>query len=122
MAASITEILDVAPIDIFAALSVENVQNLTESLLTAHLREQALDVEFHWVTEYGQEAELTAGGSIKATVCPLPFAPWTEIFRADGLSQHDFETCLTRDITLMGAQNRVREGWPRRWRRLALHL
>jgi len=32
------------------------------------MAEQALDVEFHWVTEHGQDGKLTAGATIKATV------------------------------------------------------
>lgn len=105
MSASTTEILDVAPIDIFSGLSKEIVQNFPEDLLPARLRDQALDVEFHWVTEHGKEAKVTAGGTIKATVYQPTSAPETEVCRADQLSQHDFETCPTLDITLMGAHD-----------------
>jgi hypothetical protein len=31
------------------------------------MRRQALDVESHWVTEHGQEGQLTAGATVKAT-------------------------------------------------------
>jgi len=32
------------------------------------MAKQALDVEFHWVTEHGQDGRLTAGATVKATV------------------------------------------------------
>jgi hypothetical protein len=32
------------------------------------MAKQALDVEFHWVTEHGQDGILTAGATVKPTV------------------------------------------------------
>jgi hypothetical protein len=32
------------------------------------MAKQALDVEFHWVTEHGQDGVLTAGATMKPTV------------------------------------------------------
>lgn len=63
-----TEILDVAPIDIFAGLSKEFVQRFPPELMTDKMFKQALDVETYWVTEHGQEGKLTAGATIKPTV------------------------------------------------------
>ncbi|KAK4554980.1 hypothetical protein LTR86_007746 [Recurvomyces mirabilis] len=80
---SCTEILDVAPIDIFSGLSKEFLANFPPQLITEDTRKQALDVEFHWVNESGAEAHLTAGATIKPT--------------------HTFETCPKLDILLMGA-------------------
>jgi hypothetical protein len=61
-----TEILDVAPIDVFAGLSKEFVHNFP--LISPEMTKQALDVEFHWVTEHGQHGILTAGATVKPTV------------------------------------------------------
>lgn len=56
-----------APIDIFNGISKDFLNSTPGHLLTDKMREQALDVEFHWVNESGKEAELTAGGLIKST-------------------------------------------------------
>jgi hypothetical protein len=32
------------------------------------MAKQAFDVEFHWVTEHGQDAKLSAGASVRPTV------------------------------------------------------
>jgi len=63
-----TEILDVAPIDIFAGLSKKFISQFPAQFVTDEMAKQALDVEFHWVTEHGQEGKLTAGATIKPTV------------------------------------------------------
>ncbi|PMD37917.1 class I glutamine amidotransferase-like protein [Hyaloscypha variabilis F] len=80
-----TEILDVAPIDIFNALTKKFVHNFPEHVLPEHLRAQALDFEFHWVNETGKAAHLTAGGIINPT--------------------DSFATCPPLDIVLMGAHD-----------------
>ena len=59
-----------APIDIFSSLSKEWVKNFPPAMMSEKMRSQALDVEYHWVTELGQEARLTAGAVIKPTVSP----------------------------------------------------
>ena len=66
-----TEILDVAPLDVFTGLSKEIIQNFLPGFVTDEMAKQALDIEFHWVTEHGQDAVLTAGATIKATVSAL---------------------------------------------------
>ena len=63
-----TEILDVAPIDIFNALTKEFLHNFPEAVLPAHLKAQALDIQFHWVNETGVQGKLTAGATINPTV------------------------------------------------------
>lgn len=63
-----TEILDVAPLDVFTGLSKEIIQNFLPGFVTDEMAKQALDIEFHWVTEHGQDGVLTAGATIKATV------------------------------------------------------
>jgi len=66
-----TEILDIAPIDTFNAISTKFVNNFPEGVLPEHLRAQALDVEFHWVNETGKPAALTAGAHVNITVGAL---------------------------------------------------
>jgi hypothetical protein len=41
---------------------------------------QALDVEFHWVTEHGQDGMLTAGATVKATVRTVMNLPVSTIY------------------------------------------
>lgn len=65
---SVTEILDVAPLDVFSGLSKHFVDTLPMELLTDEQRAQALDVDFHWVSESGQSGQLTAGATIVPTV------------------------------------------------------
>lgn len=57
-----------APIDLFAGLSKEFVQNFPPEFVSEKMSKEALDVEFHWVTEHGQDGHLTAGATVKATV------------------------------------------------------
>ncbi|KAF4630640.1 hypothetical protein G7Y89_g7498 [Cudoniella acicularis] len=80
-----TEILDVAPIDIFNGLSAKFIKNFPPSILPDHLRAQALDVEFHWVNETGKPSPLTAGGVVNIT--------------------DTFTTCPPLDIIVMGAHS-----------------
>jgi len=78
-----TEILDVAPIDIFSGISKEFIDSFPPQMISDEWRKQALDVEFHWVNESGETANLTAGGVINPS--------------------HTFATCPPLDIALMGA-------------------
>jgi hypothetical protein len=61
----VTEILDVAPIDLLHGLSKRFVDALP---LSDELRAKALDIDFHWVTEKGTPAKLTANITLQATV------------------------------------------------------
>ncbi|KAF8848690.1 class I glutamine amidotransferase-like protein [Acephala macrosclerotiorum] len=80
-----TEILDVAPIDMFSAISKKFVHNFPEGIMPEHLQAQALNVEFHWVNETGKAGHLTAGTNINPT--------------------DSFATCPPLDIVLMGAHD-----------------
>ncbi|KAK5047709.1 hypothetical protein LTR84_006374 [Exophiala bonariae] len=80
-----TEILDVAPVDIFSGISKAFLPNLPGFMMSDKMRDEALDVEFFWVNESGDHAELTGGMSVKPT--------------------HTFETCPPLDIALMGAHD-----------------
>ncbi|KAK7192103.1 hypothetical protein DPSP01_009765 [Paraphaeosphaeria sporulosa] len=75
-----TEILDVAPIDFLHALSPKFIHAMP---ISDELKAKALDMEFHWVTEKGEPASLTAGISLNAT--------------------DSYATCPPLDIVLIGA-------------------
>ncbi|KAJ4295071.1 hypothetical protein N0V90_007079 [Kalmusia sp. IMI 367209] len=75
-----TEILDVAPIDFLHGLNKKFAAVLP---ISDELKAKALDIEFHWVTEKGEPAKLTAGISLNAT--------------------DSYESCPPLDIVLIGA-------------------
>jgi hypothetical protein len=60
-----TEVLDVSPIDLLHGISTKFVNALP---LSEELKAKALDVNFHWVTETGAAAKLTANMTVEATV------------------------------------------------------
>lgn len=60
-----------APLDVFSGMSKEIVDNFLPGFVTEDMAKQALDIEFHWVTEHGQDGVLTAGATVKATVSDL---------------------------------------------------
>jgi hypothetical protein len=49
-------------------MSKEIVGEFLPGFVTDDMAKQALDIEFHWVTEHGQDGVLTAGATVKATV------------------------------------------------------
>jgi len=49
-------------------MSKEIVGEFLPGFVTDDMAKQALDIEFHWVTEHGQDGVLTAGAKVKATV------------------------------------------------------
>jgi hypothetical protein len=61
-----TEILDVAPIDLLNGISKKFVNAFP---LSDELKAKAVDINFHWVTENGNPAKLTANMTLEATVC-----------------------------------------------------
>lgn len=97
------------------------------------MRGEALDVEFHWVNESGELAELTGGMSLKPTVCmgtnivapnyrtwildylwsssppfPIPYLVFENPHPLQDLIhyiQDTFATCPPLDIALMGAHD-----------------
>lgn len=71
---SVTELLDVAPIDFFAGLSKQFLEAFPPGTFSDEQRAQALDVEFHWVTEKGNPAKLTGGVTVQATVRIIPIS------------------------------------------------
>lgn len=70
----VTEILDVAPVDIFHGLSKNFIDPLPDALVGQEHKAQAMDFQFHWVSEAGpsEHAKLTSGISLKPTVRPSP--------------------------------------------------
>ncbi|SPO05590.1 uncharacterized protein DNG_08277 [Cephalotrichum gorgonifer] len=81
----VTEILDVAPIDMLYSMSKNFLQTFPGDLLPPHFAAQALDIELHWVTEAGKAAPAHLTSNI--TLLPTD----------------SFETCPRLDIVLMGA-------------------
>jgi hypothetical protein len=55
----------VAPVDLLNGMSPKFINYLP---LPDSIKKQALDFEFHWVNEDGEEAKLTAGITLKPTV------------------------------------------------------
>ncbi|KAH8898570.1 class I glutamine amidotransferase-like protein [Thozetella sp. PMI_491] len=81
-----TEILDVAPIDLLNGLGNTLIKDFPEALMPSHLKDQALPFEFIWVSENGEHpSQLTSGINIVPT--------------------HSFATCPPLDIVLIGAHN-----------------
>lgn len=71
---SITEILDVAPFHLMGTMS-KNLKDLPDSVYAPDLKEQALDIECHWVNETGEPAQLTSGMRVLPTVSRFPQGP-----------------------------------------------
>ncbi|KAF2482397.1 class I glutamine amidotransferase-like protein [Neohortaea acidophila] len=78
----ITEILDVAPIDLIHGMTPELIAPLP---LPEPMKAQALDLAFFWITEHGKPARMSSGATMQAT--------------------HSFANAPTIDIALMGAHN-----------------
>ncbi|KAG8628833.1 hypothetical protein KVT40_002698 [Elsinoe batatas] len=81
LANGMTEILDIAPVDILHSLSNDFLSRM--AYLPDNLRSQGLDIKFHWVTENGEAGDVTSGIKIRAT--------------------DSFMTCPPLDILLLGA-------------------
>ena len=54
-----------APIDLLNGLTPKFINTLP---VPDSIKKQAIDFEFHWVNEDGEEAKLTAGITLKPTV------------------------------------------------------
>ena len=67
-----TEILDVAPIDLVNAMTSKFNKDFPDDVFSAEAKKQSIDVEFHWVNETGNPAELSAGIKLLPTVCIRP--------------------------------------------------
>jgi hypothetical protein len=67
-----TEILDVAPIDFLNGFNKEFLASFPSQLVSEELKDQALDIKFHWVNETGSTATLTGGLNIIPTVLNHP--------------------------------------------------
>ncbi|RYO83346.1 hypothetical protein DL766_008467 [Monosporascus sp. MC13-8B] len=84
----LNETLDVAPVDALYAMSKEETKFMPDDLLPPHLKAQAFDIKFHWVSETGKApARLTSGINLIPT--------------------DSYESCPPLDIVLIGAQDMV---------------
>lgn len=75
---SITELLDVAPVDLFNCITKEFLADFPDEAITQEEKKKALDIQFHWVNEGGKPAKLSAGMTVLPTVgiiFPFSFAP-----------------------------------------------
>lgn len=63
-----TEILDVAPVDLLYGMSKHLVHDFADGFMPPNLKEQALDMDFHWVNQTGKTARLTGGLRVQPTV------------------------------------------------------
>lgn len=63
-----TEILDVAPVDMFYALSKNLIEDWPEAIMDPKLKNEAHDMDFFWVNETGKNGKLTGGLTIQPTV------------------------------------------------------
>ncbi|KAF2162450.1 hypothetical protein M409DRAFT_27074 [Zasmidium cellare ATCC 36951] len=81
---SVTEILDVAPFHLMGTMS-KHLKDMPDSVYAPDLKEQALDIECHWVNESGEPAQLASGMRVLPT--------------------DTFASCPPLDIVLMGANN-----------------
>jgi hypothetical protein len=64
----VTEILDVAPLDMLGCIGKDFVEILQ---LSDDVRATAPEVNFHWVTENGEPAKMTGNLTVMATVSPI---------------------------------------------------
>ncbi|PTB47333.1 hypothetical protein M431DRAFT_463272 [Trichoderma harzianum CBS 226.95] len=82
-----TEILDVAPVDMLHCFSKKFIETLPEEWVSEDVKAQALDLNFHWVSEVGsaKQSRLTSAISLVPT--------------------HSFETCPPLDVVLISAHN-----------------
>ena len=71
-----TEILDVAPIDLLHGFTKKFINILPVS---DDVKANALDIEFHWVTEKGEPAKMSANMTLQATVHDLFFRPFAVV-------------------------------------------
>lgn len=60
--------LDIAPIDLLHGLTPDFIRNLP---IPEPVKAQAIDFDFHWITEAGKPANLSSGGTMQATVSIL---------------------------------------------------
>ncbi|KAL6922401.1 hypothetical protein FSST1_006427 [Fusarium sambucinum] len=85
----ITEILDVAPVDMINSLSKNFVETFpVGDLFSPQYKAQALDIEIHWITEHGKDAPARLTSNM--TLLPTD----------------SFKTCPHLDVVLIGANNR----------------
>ncbi|CAG7565912.1 unnamed protein product [Fusarium equiseti] len=84
----ITEILDVAPVDMIHSLSKNFIETFPGGdLFPSHYNAQALDIEIHWITEHGKDTPARLTSNI--TLLPTD----------------SFKTCPHLDVVLIGASN-----------------
>ncbi|KIW17679.1 hypothetical protein PV08_04874 [Exophiala spinifera] len=79
----ITELLDIAVVDLLSGLDKSIAATFPDALMPPHVKAHALDVETHWVNQSGKTARLSGNISLQPT--------------------NDFTNCPPLDIVIMGA-------------------
>ena len=93
---SITEILDVAPIDAIYALSKETADRFPDTFLPPQLRAQSLDLKVHWVSETGKTPiSLTSKISMNPTVSRIHGATQKDWWTSH-LSSHKYHQLTSK--------------------------
>ncbi|KAJ5238429.1 hypothetical protein N7468_003048 [Penicillium chermesinum] len=85
---SVTEYLDIGPVDFLAGVSRECTKDMEGPFLAAEFKAQALDIQFHWVTETGDASGRMTGGLRGPNVSNF---------------QDSFVSCPPLDIVIQGA-------------------
>ena len=65
----LNELVDIGRVDYLYAISRESVDGMR--FLPDHLRSQAIDMNFRWVSEDGGPRRITAGLNLPQTLCSL---------------------------------------------------
>lgn len=63
-----TEILDIAPVDVFTAMTPEALSVFPPGVIPEEMKTQAIETKFIYVNETGKPAKLTSGMSVNVTV------------------------------------------------------
>ncbi|UKZ75801.1 hypothetical protein TrVFT333_003495 [Trichoderma virens FT-333] len=81
---SVTEMLDVGPVDLLSAISSSLMKHMPDEIIPPEFKNQAIDFDFHWVSESGKTPSLL---SSNLSVIPTD----------------SFKTCPPLDIVIIGA-------------------
>lgn len=69
----VTELLDVGPVDLLSAISTSFVNHMPDHIMPPEFRIQAIDFDFHWVSETGKTPGLL---SSNLSVVPTVASPY----------------------------------------------
>lgn len=63
--------MDIAPVDLFGSMDKSFVNAMPDEMMPSNLKDQAIDIQIHWVSEAGsvKQSHLTCGLHLTPTVC-----------------------------------------------------